>query len=177
MQNPSQPRWQQRPSNPHRKTYKFPQWNDLPRPLPDPTKGKLPSTLLSQAVERFRKAEDLRLQAAHLLAQAKEEVARGEQLERRACRWQQDLARGRFRAQEAAWVAAEERRGEERRALARQAAARAEAQRVEAARKQAVEAHRAQVAREEAAVVAAVEAAIHQGVHHRQGERRVRFQV
>ena len=170
MQNPSQPRRQQRPSNPYKKTYKFPQWNDPPRPLPDPTKGKLPSTLLSQAVERFRKAEDLHLQAAHLLAQAKEEVAWGEQLERRACRWQQDLVRGHFRAQEVAWVAAEERWGEERRALARQAAARAEAQRVEAARRQVAEVHRAR-AIQEVAVAAVVEA------RHPLQERRVRFQV
>ena len=178
MQNPSQPHWQQQPSNPHKKTYKFPQWNDPPRPLPDPTKGKLPSTLLSQVVERFRKAEDLCLQAAHLLVQAKEEVARGEQLEQRAYRWQQDLAQGRFRAQEAVWVAAEEHRGEERWALARQAVAQAEAQQVEAACRQAAEVHRARVI-QEAAVVAAVEAAaIHWAeARHLQEGRRVRFQV
>ena len=177
MQNPSQPRWQQRPSNPHKQTYKFPQWNDLPRPLPNLPKEKHPSILLSQAVGRFRKAEDLRLQAAHLLAQAKEETLRGEQLEQRARRWHQDRARQRFRVQEAAWVAAEERRAEERKALAQQAAARAEVTRVEEARKRAAEAHRAQVEAAVAAAVVAVEAEIHREAHHPLQECRVRFQV
>jgi len=121
-----------------------------PRASPHHLKNTSPRHLLFEAGDRFRRAEELRLQAAHLLVRAKEESERGRRLQDQALQWQQDLELQRFRVRQAALQAAEQRRAEAQRAEVHQQVIRAEVQRVEEEARRELAAHQA---REDRAVV------------------------
>jgi hypothetical protein len=151
-----------------------------PRASPHHLKSKNPRHLLLEAGDRFRRAEELRLQAAHLLVRAKEEAERGRRLQDQALQWQQDQELQRYRVQQAVLQAAAQRRAEAQRAEAHQQVIRAEVQRVAGEARQELAAHQAREDRvvveedRRAQEVAVEEAADRLGLR---GQHRVRFLI